>query len=41
MFLKISINSYNDFLKKPCKYVVGFSYLLILVITKIITIFEN
>ena len=32
---------YNGFFKKPYKNIVGFSYLLALVITKIITIFEN
>ena len=40
MFLKIILNSYNGIFKKPLK-IVGFSYLLVLVITKIITIFEN
>ena len=41
MFLKFSINFYNGILKKSYKIFIGFSYFLILVITKIITIFEN
>ena len=39
--LLILVNSYNGFFKKPYKNVVGFSYLLVLVITKTIKTFEN
>ena len=41
MFLKISINFYTGNFKKPYKIFIGFSYFLVLVITKMITIFEN
>ena len=36
-----SNNFYNGFFEKPYKNIVAFSYLLDLVITKIITTFEN
>ena len=40
-FLKISNNFYNGFFEKPYKNVGGLKYLLVLVINKIITIFES
>ena len=41
MFLKFNINFYNGIFKKPYENFIGFSYFLVLVITKFITIFEN
>ena len=45
MLLEISGNFsntfYNDFKKKPYWNIFGFIYLLVSVITKIITMFEN